>query len=75
MAPSSPKVGLDGERVAVGRIEGEARAIQVERTERRRNGIPSRIWGGVGTGGDLGGSGIDVERRTHDDVAEVIRDR
>ena len=48
------------------------------RIERRRSGMPSRIWGrGSETAVIWAVSGFDVERRPDDDVAEVIgtRDR
>ena len=38
-------LSADRERVAVGRVEGEVGRLSSIRIERRRSGMPSRIWG------------------------------
>ena len=64
---------VDRERIAVGRVEGEVRAVEVDqdRAQPQRDAFED-LGQGVGDGGDLGGFGVDVERRPDHDVAEVI---
>ena len=73
-APSSPVTcGVDREGVAVGRVEGEVVAVEVDqdRAQAQRDAFED-LGQGIGDGGDLGGFGIDVKGRPDDDVAEVI---
>ena len=66
--------GFDREGVAVGRVEGEVRAVEVDadRAQAQRDAFED-LGQGVGDGGDLGGFGVDVQSGADDDVAEVIR--
>ena len=65
--------GVDGERVAVGRVEGEVGAIEVDEDPAEAEGDAAEDQGKrVGDGGDLGGLGVDPEGGADDDVAEVI---
>ena len=65
--------GVDREGIAVGRVEGEVRAVEfdADRAQAQRDAFED-LGQGVGDGGDLGGFGVDVERGADDDVAEVI---
>ena len=73
-APSSPKTSaLTASGFAVGRVEGEVRAVEVDEDRAQAEGDALEDLGqGVGDGGDLGGFGVDVEAVADDDVAEVI---
>ncbi len=65
--------GLDFEGVAVGRVEGEVRAVEVDEDLAEAEGDALEDLGQRGAdGGDLGGFGVDVEAFADDDVAEVI---
>ena len=73
-APSSPWiVALDREGVAVGRVEGEIGAVEVDpdRAQPQRDAVED-LRQRIGDGGDLGVGRVDVERGPDDDVAEVI---
>ena len=67
-------VRVDRERVAVGRVEREVRAIEVDldRAQPQRDPFED-LRQRIGDRGDLGGRRVDVERRPDDDVAEVVR--
>ena len=69
---------VDAERVAVGRVEGEARPIEVDqhRAEPQRHAFED-LRDRVGDRRHLGGDRVDEDRRADDDVAEVVgpRDR
>ena len=62
-----------GERVAVGRVERKAGAVDVEKDRAQAEGDALKDLGErIGDRGDLGGFGIDAQGGTDDDVAEVI---
>ena len=70
----SPEIlALTDEGVAVGRVEGEVRAVEVDQDRAQAQRDPFEDLGQrVRDGGDLGGFGVDVEGGADDDVAEVI---
>ena len=63
---------LDGEGFAVGRVEGEVGAVEVDAgSSADAAGCPRGSGQGIRDGGDLGRFGIDVKGGADDDVAEV----
>ena len=64
---------VDRERVAVGRVEGEARAVEVDPDRARPQRDPFEdLRQRIGDGGDLGRHRIDRDRDPDRDVAEVV---